>query len=74
MLNILIIALLQVASITSSAPANPVTSSAPIISAITVDGGSSGWGGDIALDGGSSGWGGDIALDGGSSGWGGDIA
>ena len=71
MFNILAIVLLQAASIVSSASANHVASFAPV-PVISFDGGTSGWGGDIAL-GGTSGWGGDIAL-GGTSGWGGDIA
>ena len=74
MLNILVIALLQAAGIISNLPANHVSAPAQAPSAICVDGGSSGWTGDIALDGGSSGWTGDIALEGGSSGWTGDIA
>ena len=71
MFNVLAIVLLQAASIISSASANHVASFTPA-PAISLDGGSSGWTGDIAL-GGSSGWTGDIAL-GGSSGWTGDIA
>ncbi|WP_460501448.1 hypothetical protein [Hymenobacter agri] len=74
MLNAFVIALLQAASFLSTAPASQPVSCASATSHIQVDGGSSGWGGDIAMDGGSSGWGGDIAVDGGSSGWGGDIA
>ena len=77
MLNLLAIALIQVASYSSvGAPSNVAKQAltTPTIAASILPGGTGGWGGDIAHDGGTGGWGGDIALDGGTGGWGGDIA
>ncbi|OGX85474.1 hypothetical protein BEN47_14805 [Hymenobacter lapidarius] len=68
MLNLLAIALFQVASFLPSAtpaPSNSTINNTGII-------GSGGWGGDFATIG-SGGWGGDIAPIG-SGGWGGDFA
>ena len=48
MLNIFVIALLQAAGIISNVPANHVSASTQAPLAICVDGGSSGWTGDIA--------------------------
>ena len=76
MLNILAIALIQVASFSSvgmqSNPAKPA-SATPAITASILPGGTGGWGGDITNDGGTGGWGGDITADGGTGGWGGDM-
>ena len=72
----LALALLQTIGVASSAPANHLPVYAAATQTISTDGGTSGWGGDIAAaEGGTSGWGGDIAAaEGGTSGWGGDIA
>ena len=76
MLYALAIALLQTISVASSAPASHLPINAAANQPTSIDGGTSGWGGDIAAaEGGTSGWGGDIAAaEGGTSGWGGDIA
>lgn len=68
MLNLLAIALFQIASFSSSTTQTcPVSQAPATISAINADsmtalGGSGGWAGDIAILGGSGGWAGDIAA------------
>lgn len=79
MINILALALFQLAGISSGAtqvspaPQAPATTISISLNSAAL-GGVGGWGGDIASAGGVGGWGGDIAAMGGVGGWGGDIA
>ena len=77
MLNLLALALIQVASFSSVGThpnAAKQAATSPVITASILPGGTGGWGGDMANDGGTGGWGGDMVNDGGTGGWGGDIA
>lgn len=76
MFNTLSIAVLQAASILFGSPIQTTTpATRQTATAISNDGGTGGWTGDIAMEGGTGGWTGDIAaLDGGTGGWTGDIA
>jgi hypothetical protein len=76
MLNLVALALLQIASLTDP----PVTVTTTVTTTIDVmvvtqpkDGGTGGWGSDKPADGGTGGWGSDKPADGGTGGWGSDI-
>ena len=64
MLNLLTIALFQLASITTDASKEITVAQTPasVFSTHTVQGGTGGWGNDIAVQGGTGGWGNDIAA------------
>ena len=79
MLNIVAIALFQFTSLTANVASESVALQVPTITvnaSTSADGGTGGWGNDIACaDGGTGGWGNDVtAVAGGTGGWGNDVS
>lgn len=81
MLNLVALALLQIATLTdppvTTSPTTPdiISTIDPQVSTIVpqiTDGGTGGWGSDKPTDGGTGGWGSDKPTTGGTGGWGSD--